>query len=851
MQQADKANGWLGWLKLRLAQASDTEPEQAIKIRLPISIAMLIYFCLPWQSELAFQQHIFSLPSLMGMTYFTSALLIAAALLINPAPSPTRRILGTLADLGSLSIVMFMSADKSVFLFVFYLWVILGNGFRYGITYLYIAFFIGIVGFSFAISFGEYWQHPQHKPFGLSLLFLLVLIPLYSAFLITKLHAAIATAKQANEAKSRFLANMSHELRTPLNGVIGVADLLSETQLNHRQRDFVSIMRASAHTLLGLIENVLDIAKIEAGKILIRSEYFDLHRLVHGVIAMQIPMGDAKGLRVSCYIDPTLPYSLEGDPQHLRQVLINLVGNGIKFTDSGSVKLLVVPAAKQSAKALSIRFEITDTGIGIPEEAQNTIFNDFTQVASSGQRNVGGTGLGTTIAKELVELMDGHIGFDSKLGDGTTFWFELPFKPLDTDNTQLAETPMLILSSQAIQQQLTPTLNGWQIQYQYVDTTAKAFAELMRLSDSESAYDSLMIDQACMQDINPQQFASMIHAEPLLAHLSLILINPTQQSRQDPRLREHFVSIVHDINAKPQLFNAIHAAQSSHYVQDEKVTSLAQHYAAQSHARPLRILIAEDNKVNQQILAGILEHAGHQIHVAETGEKALDMLTENLHELDMLIVDMNMPDYSGTEVVRVMRYMDTQFHLPVIMLTADATPEAHKRSLEAGADVFLTKPIDSRGLLESIANLSKTQVPQQIKKALPAASSASATSEWFDAQVIQDLSQLGSDNKFLTALIDGFAMDGHKHLQIIHSAFENKDFMSLRESLHALKGSAAEMGAKPLTELCKQAEQLKPSDINHNDSHKYYTELADTFTQTVDALKAASASLNVGFNQQS
>lgn len=847
MHQSDIESSWLHRLKSRLAKTGDSEPEQAIKIRLPISIAMLIYFCFPWQSAHTFEQHLFTIPSLVGMAYFSSAMFIAVALILKPSPSPIRRIFGMFADLGSLSVVMYMAGDISVFLFVFYLWVILGNGFRYGIFYLYASFIIGVVGFTFAINFGEYWQDPQHKPFGLTLLFLLLLIPLYSAFLIKKLHAAIATAKQANEAKSRFLANMSHELRTPLNGVIGVADLLGETQLNHRQRDFVSIMRASAHTLLGLIENVLDIAKIEAGKILISKEAFDLHRLVHGVMAMQIPMGEAKGLRVSCYIDPALPYTLEGDPQHLRQVLINLLGNGIKFTDNGSVKLQVFPADKQHDKTLQIRFEIIDTGIGISKDAQKTVFNDFTQVSGAGQQ-MGGTGLGTTIAKELIELMDGYIDIVSEVGEGTTFWFELPFKPLATENMQLAETPMLILSSEAIHQQLDPTLAGWKIQYQHVSSTAKAFAELMRLSDSDSAYDTLMIDQHCMQDIDPQQFANMIHDEPQLAHLSLILINPSEQSRQHPKLREHFVCIIHDINAKPQLFNAIHAAQSSHYVQDEKVVTLAQHYAAQTHARPLRILIAEDNKVNQQILAGILEHAGHKTYIAESGEKALEMLTESLDELDMLIVDMNMPDYSGTEVVRAMRYLDTQIHFPVIMLTADATPEARKRSIDAGADAFLTKPIDSRGLLEAIAKLAQIESPKQVN--LPSnKKNITEISEWFDSQVIRELSQLGTDHNFLTTLIDGFEMDGQKHIQVVQMAVENDDFIAFRESLHALKGSAAEMGAKPLTEICRKAELLKPNEIANSESLHYCTQLSHTFEQTVKALKSATTSNTQDVNQ--
>ncbi len=408
---------------------------------------------------------------------------------------------------------------------------------------------------------------------------------------------------------------------------------------------------------------------------------------------------------------------------------------------------------------------------------------------------------------------------------------------------------MLILSSESIQQQLAPTLAGWQIHYQYVNSTARAFAELMRLSDSDSAYNTLMVDQQCMQDINPQQFASMIHSEPKLAHLSLILINPSEQSRQDPKLREHYVCIIHDINTKPQLFNAIHAAQSSHFVQDEKVITLAQHYAAQSHARPLRILIAEDNKVNQQILAGILEHAGHETFVAETGEKALDILTERLAELDMLIVDMNMPDYSGTEVVRAMRYFDTQTHLPVIMLTADATPEAQKRSLDAGADVFLTKPIDSRALLEAIAKLAQMESPKQIN--LPTnTKNLTETSEWFDSQVVHELTQLGNDNNFLTTLIDGFEMDGQKHIEVVQLAVVNDDFIAFRESLHALKGSAAEMGAKPLTEICRKAEQLKPNEISNSEGHHYCAQLSHTFNQTVKSLKLVSTSFSQDINQR-
>ncbi|WP_292363760.1 sensor histidine kinase, partial [Methylophaga sp. UBA1464] len=364
-----------------MPKTGDTEPEQAIKIRLTLGIALLLYFCVPWGVEKTFLENLVSLPSLITLAYYSLAVVIAVALFLNPKPSPIRRVCGILLDLTALSIVMLIAGEQSVFLFVLYLWVILGNGFRFGVNYLYISLVVGMIGFTIAILNGEYWLHPQHEPFGFSLLFLLLIIPLYSAFLIKKLHVAIALSKQANEAKSRFLANMSHELRTPLNGVIGIADLMAETQLSKQQHDFVKIMKTSAHTLLSLIENVLDIAKIEAGKILISDKAFDLHQLLNSIIAMQKPMANGKGLHINCYIDPALPFSINGDLQHLRQVLINLIGNSIKFTDNGAVKLSVHEIKRKSNQNLWIRFEVSDTGIGIPQEALQHIFDDFTQIS--------------------------------------------------------------------------------------------------------------------------------------------------------------------------------------------------------------------------------------------------------------------------------------------------------------------------------------------------------------------------------------------------------------------------------------------------------------------------------------
>ncbi|UPH46492.1 ATP-binding protein [Methylophaga pinxianii] len=827
---------WLSHFFAKIPKTGDSEPEQAILIRLTLGIGLLIYFCLPWGVDRSFVENIISFPSLIALTYYLLAVVITVALVINPRPSPIRRVCGILLDLTALSIVMLIAGEQSVFLFVLYLWVILGNGFRYGVNYLYISLAVGLIGFTIAILNGEYWSHPQHEPFGFSLLFLLLIIPLYSAFLIKKLHVAIALSKQANEAKSRFLANMSHELRTPLNGVIGIADLMAETQLNKQQHDFVNIMKTSAHTLLSLIENVLDIAKIEAGKILISDKTFDLHQLLNSVIAMQKPMANSKGLHINCYIDPALPFSVNGDLQHLRQVLINLIGNSIKFTDNGAVKLSALSIQHKSNQKQWIRFEVSDTGIGIPEEALQRIFDDFTQI-SPDTLNKGGTGLGTTIAKELVELMGGEIGVSSEVGEGTLFWFELPFTTNEPNELTLSESPMLILSTDSLHDLLKPVINGWSVNYQHVDSTAKAFSALIRAAESQTPFQTVMIDQDCMHDIDPIQFANMIHGEPLLANTALILLNPSDFSKQDPRLRHHFISIVQDVQIKPVLFNAIHAAQSNHAIQDEKVIPLAQHYASQSYAKSLNILIAEDNLVNQQVLEGILRHAGHNVLLASSGEQALDLLSQQIDSIEMLILDMNMPDYSGPEVIRAMRYMDTGHDIPIIILTADATPQAKQRCIEAGANEFLTKPIDSRSLLESIARLAQnTQDNAKTRK--PAHQSSTASHQWCDPQILIELSQLGGGEAFLKLLFNGYKEDGTKHLQLIRQAAHN-DYLTYRESLHALKGSSSELGANSVAELCRQGEAYKPFDIGSIQLLRLTEKLEHAFLQTLKELESA------------
>ena len=838
MTHPDKNISLLARLNRRLKGTGDSEPEQS-KLRLVIGFLVLIYICIPWSGKESFAELVSSLGGLTVIFYYSSAMILFLALVHNPVPSQIRRVFGAALDMGSLSVLMFHTGAEAVPLFLIYLWVILGNGFRFGLTNLYISQAIAIVGFSIVVLLGEYWQ--EHRSFGISLLLMLCLLPLYAAFLIKKLQAAIAMAKQANEAKSRFLANMSHELRTPLNGVIGMGDLLRETKLNFEQKELVNTMHSSANTLLELIENVLDIAKIEAGKVLIVSKDFDLHSTVNSVIFMLAPMGQRKGLTVSCTFDPETAFALKGDQQHLRQVLINLVNNAIKFTENGSVSLFVRRVGGDETNP-RIRFEIIDTGIGIAEANLGKIFDDFTQAHSSTRSSFGGTGLGTTISKELVELMDGEIGVVSEIDTGSTFWFEIPFLASSNQDTNISDNHVLLLAGESAAEVIRPSLKYWKVDFDWVRTSTRALSQMIKANDDSNPYETIVVDQNCLTDIDAIQFAQLIKSESLQEEPSLVLINSSESMIEANRSSHNYISTIDKPEKKGPLFNALHAAQSVSF-NSSKVVTMAEHYARQAGVAGLNILVAEDNLVNQQVIEGILGNAGHHIRIVGSGDLVLDILSENPDAFDMLILDMNMPEISGVEVAKTLRFMDTSGQLPIIMLTADATPEARETSMSAGANRFLTKPIDAHGLLESIASLSKNVRKSKAGKPLPQKSRTQIRSNfiestWYDNVVLHELDLLGNDPDFVRTLLRNFEKEGSRHIQNLKNAVHD-DYLEYRENLHALKGSATELGAAKLVEVCLDGEALKPYDLNSEKMSQMCLHVEEIFNKTVTALNNA------------
>ena len=634
-------------------------------------------------------------------------------------------------------------------------------------------------------------------------------------------------AEAANRAKSQFLANMSHEIRTPMNGIIGMAELLLTTQMTDRQRHMVDTVHQSGAALLSIVNDILDFSKIEAGKLELERVKFGLRQTIEEAVELFAEPAGKKGVELTCFLPNEMPDAVIGDPVRLRQILLNLLGNALKFTERGEVSLRV-QCLSQEADRLTLKYEVRDTGIGIPEEAQKRLFTAFSQADGSTTRRFGGTGLGLAIVRQLVHLMGGEVGIESVPGQGSTFWFtmQLGYDPKQHSHESalsrsLAGTRVLIVDDNATNRIiLEAQLEAWEAETISADSATTALDQLHQAVTDGNPITMAILDIQ-MPEMDGITLSCVIKANPLFKHIPLLALSSIDQhSSSGQTASSNFFAWLR----KPAQQSMLRDCLLRQRFASTETMVVTECSTPRPPTLDCRVLLAEDNPVNREVAMGMLALLGCHVDVAENGRQATDAASKQHY--DLVLMDCQMPVMDGFAATAAIRKREQQTHAartPIIALTANAMEGDREQCLAAGMDDYLSKPFSHQALSEMLVCWCSSQHTQHVSppETPPTTTSTAAGNHSSPTQAVPPpepvdrtawasitaLKRPGQPN-MLHKIIGRYLTGSQAQVTRLRQALQGQEYETIRTLAHSLKSSSATLGAHRLAALAKQLEEI-------------------------------------------